>query len=135
MNGKNNNIGCLVFFLLYMTGSLIYVIKKGSASDFASIGYLVLACIGLVIMYVIFKALIHIKDNTELDTHDKDSTDSTDKKGCLKWSIIIIVLFLLFEMYFSAIENFEMNRVVGLVVHVMFIVVLSVIIGIRIYKG
>lgn len=132
---KSNNVGCLVIFILYMIGNLIYIIKKTSAEDFASTGYLVLACIGLVILYILFKVFTHKADNTESDPHDTKVTNSSDKKGCLKWSIIIFVLFILLELYFSAIDNFEMNKVVGLVVEIIFIIVLTVIIGIKIYKG
>lgn len=68
---KDNNIGCLIIFIIYIIGNIIYALNSYSDDEFAEIGQGIMGIVALVITILIFKYFFKNNDNNDTTTTRK----------------------------------------------------------------
>lgn len=153
-NNQSDNKGCLIFVVIAVVISLIYIFSTTSAKDFAEMGSSIMLIVGLVISYFVIKKLnlfnftsaedkrrgqFQGSDVYRLENEDyncgynqenrhETASDSTDKKGCMKALLAVISALVIIGLIVTATtSSFDVNAGVG-----MFFVI-AFVIGIAVY--
>ncbi len=116
-NNKENNFGCVIFFVILGIAMIIYTVNSMSQAEISEVGTLVLACLGLGVgAYVIDRKLKY--GNTE--------HKSKNNKSWL--SVLLIVLGVIIVgwgiAFFFNLISIEFSYIVGI------IVIVAIVIGI-----
>ena len=120
-NDNKGGVGCFIFFVLFVIGSIIYMLNDTSSDEFAEMGQFIFLVISAVITYFVFKYFTNTTDK-----NDKNEQSS----GCTMPLLICAVLLVLFMVVFNAIgTDYDTNVGMGKI----FMIVISIIVAIYLW--
>ena len=120
MAENNSKAGCTIAFIVGVIAAIAIGVGVTSAESFAEMGSMIMFVVSGAIVYFIYKLFSNgasVKD-----------IDMSDNKGCLKAILIVVALFVLLGLIYSAIgSNFEFNMGLGILVFVVIAIAIAVL--------